>query len=121
MKSKPFDWDKYFSKAKYKEIADSSPDLRSRRHPTVYSPDGKWIYLSSLDIDVEIHDLDELKIILKHLINSYKSEIAQEIKSSINHLRLWRIRVDCIEICGLIRNLVEDHENYYDPDSLLNT
>jgi len=117
MKQKGFDWDKYLSNAKYKEVRDSSPDLSSRRPPTMYSPDRKWIYLSSQDIDFETNDLNGLKSILESLTSYYK--LTREMHKS--NLILHLIKIDFIEVCGLIANLVDNPEDYNDPDSLLNS
>ena len=118
MKQKEFDWDKYLSDSKYKEVRNSSPDLSSRRPPTMYSPDRKWIYLSSQDIDFETNDLNGLKSILEALSSSYN--LTREMHKS-DYLKLYLIRIDFIEVCRLIANLVDNPEDYNDPDSLLDS
>lgn len=114
MKRKSFNWDKHFSNAKYTEIASNSPDLSSRRFPTVYSPNREWIYLSSQDVDIETDDLNGLKSILCALSNSYK--FAMEKK---DYRKLSLLKIDFVEVCRLLQNLVKSPEDYGDPDSLL--
>ena len=116
MKQNDFDWDKYLSCASYNEVRANSPDLSSRRPPTLYSPDRKWIYLSSQDVDLETNNLIELKSMLRAISSSFK--ISTE-KHEADYKKLWLLRIDCFEVCALIANLVDDLEEYSDPDSFL--
>jgi len=116
MKRAEFDWDKYLATAKYAEVVRNSPDLFSRRPPTLYSPDQAWLYLSSQDLAVETDDTDGLKSILDNLLGSYKSA-----KATNDHRKLSIIRIDCIEVCELLLALGESPEDYDNPDRLLDS
>jgi hypothetical protein len=114
VKNKRFDWDKYFDKASYKEVRSNSPELSSRRDPTVYSPGREWIYLSSQDLDARTNDVEELKSILRFLHESFV--IAKKFN---DQTKMARIRIDHLEVCGLLHLLDEAPDDYADPDSLL--
>ena len=116
MKGKSFNVDEYLSNAKYSEVWRNSPDLSSNRPPTFYSPDGKWIYLSSQDDIFSIKDIDGLKSTLQTLSKSYRN--AKAIKTT-PHITFHKIRVDCIEVCSLIAGQVENPEDFNDPDIYL--
>lgn len=115
MKTKSFDWDKYLSTATFKDIVENSPELSSRRLPTLYSPDRKWIYFSAVDLDCQTHDFTELDDMFRLLKEAY-----QLAKEKEDHRKLYLIKVDFIEVCGLLQNLVQSPEYYSDPDALLN-
>lgn len=114
MKRKSFDWDRHFATAQYSEIASSSPDLSSRRHPTAYSPDRNWIYLSSQDLDIETDNREGLTSIFSLLSESYKNS-----KKSEDHRKLSLVKIDFFAVCELLQALVESPEDYDDPDHLL--
>lgn len=116
MKEKDFNVDEYLSNAKYSEVRRNSPELSSNRPPTFYSPDEKWIYLSSQDLLVSTKDIDELKSVLQTLSKAYKN--AKTIQTT-PHIAFHKIRVDCIEVCNLIAGQVENPGNYNDPDIYL--
>jgi len=116
MKRAEFDWDKYLSTAKYAEVVANSPDLSSRRPPTLYSPDRSWLYLSSQDVAVETDDTNGLKAVLQHLSTSYKNA-----KASEDYKKIAGVKLDYFEVCELLQELVDTPEDYDDPDSLLNT
>jgi hypothetical protein len=115
VKNKVFDWDHYFSSASFQQIRELSPELSTRRLPSVYSPDRQLLYLTSLDIDVQTNNVKELLSALDGVRNSYfsiKSAGSCNGKDAI-------ARTDFIEICSLLANLSEDPDEYLDPDALL--
>lgn len=114
MKAKEFDWDKHLATARYSDILANSPELASMRSPTRYSPDRQWIYLSSLDVDCEVNDLEELKKILEDVLRAYAACLPRK-----EYGKLHKLRVDCIEICRLVSELADNPEPYGDPDGLL--
>jgi len=111
-----FDVDEYFLNAKYSEVMKNSPDPFSDRHPTIYSPDRKWIYFSSQDEIFDTKDIDGLKQLLQRLSRVYKTYLATP---TIPFIKLHKIRVDCFAVCELIAGQVENPEDYHDPDSYL--
>lgn len=114
MKAKEFDWDKHLATARYSDILANSPELASMRSPTRYSPDRQWIYLSSLDVDCGVDDLEALKQNLEGVLRAYTTYLSRK-----EYSKLYKLRVDCIEICRLVSELADDSEPYGDPDGLL--
>lgn len=114
MKAKEFDWDKHLATARYSDILANSPELASMRSPTRYSPDRQWIYLSSLDVDCGVDDLEALKQNLEGVLRAHAAYLSRK-----EYGKLHKLRVDCGEICRLVSKLAEDPERYGDPDALL--
>lgn len=114
MTEEQFDWDEYLATASYSEVAANSPDLSSRRRPSLYSPDKKHLNLPSIDCDVSTADEDELKQSLKFVLEAH-----QRHRKSGSLLGQLEARIDCIELVGLLSRLVEDPDQYMDPDALL--
>lgn len=82
------------------------------RSPTRYSPDRQWIYLSSLDVDCGLDDLEALKQNLEGVLRAYTTYLSRK-----EYSKLHKLRADCIEICRLV--FEENPERYGDPDALL--
>lgn len=116
MSKKNFDWDNYFAVASFKDISDRSPDLSSRRLPSIFSPDRKLLYLSSQDDDVETDNPDQLQSALTSIKNTYANVIGREL---IDHGKAYVARTDFIAVCALLANCTEDPDEYADPDQLL--
>lgn len=114
MKAKEFPWDKHLATARYADILANSPELGTQRPPTQYSPDGRWIYLSSLDDDCETDDLEGLQQLLDAVSDRHTACLPKK-----DYSKLHKLRVDCIEICRLISRLADDPESYADPDGWL--
>jgi len=60
-----FDFDKFTSSATFREVR--SLMVESRRIPSMRSPDGAWLYLSSLDDKVEKDDATTMRVYLKEI------------------------------------------------------
>ena len=56
-----FDWDGFLAKADYAAVRRLSPELDRRRPPSMYSPDKRSLYLTSLDTDVSCDDESALR------------------------------------------------------------
>ena len=115
MRKRAFDWDRYFSSASFKQIRELSPELSNRRVPSVYSPDRQFLYLTSLDIDVQSNDATELLIALNEVRNLYFSAKSAESTNGKDVIA----RIDFIELCNLLANCSDDPDEYMDPDALL--
>lgn len=109
---KNFDPDKFLNTASYRQVRELSPQLSGV--PTLYSPDKSQIYLSSLDVVFRTDDVERLKSALRGLRETY--EMA---KSRSEFRRAWRARADHLEVCGLLQHLVDEPEDYGDPDDLI--
>jgi len=116
MPEREFDFDKFCALASFEKIRCLSPDLSSRRLPSMYNPDRKVFYLSSQDVYVDTDDPDQLRFMLEPVRFSYFSAIRS---SPINHCNAYLSRVDFIEICRLLLECADDPSEYSDPDSLL--
>ncbi|MEC4339617.1 hypothetical protein VPH13_12915 [Stenotrophomonas pavanii] len=116
--SDEFPWDQYALSATFATIRKLAPHLSIRALPSMYSPDRRWFYLSSLDIDVLITDEEELRSLLPQLKQGYQSALDNNPKS---HLRLAAYRGDFIEVCMMLSDLATDPDEFADPDTLLDT
>jgi hypothetical protein len=109
-----FDWDKYLATAVYRDVCANSPELSSRRPPSLYNPDRTLLYLPSLDLDVATDDYNELRQMLRAVVETFR--FAQR-KNEIRKMAIAQI--DCTELCGLLQTCAPDPEPYVDPDALL--
>ncbi|MBP4046976.1 hypothetical protein [Chromobacterium violaceum] len=115
MPRKHFDWDGYFSTASFETVRKASPELDGRRPPTTYSPNGKLLYLSSQDFDVEIDDPEQLRQALTATGQSYANAVSPK---HANHFQAYIAEEDFIIICNHLASL-EDPSDFSDPDALL--
>ncbi|WP_141213405.1 hypothetical protein [Janthinobacterium sp. PC23-8] len=113
---KNMNWDKFYSDIEFKELALLAPEFHSRGNPTTYSRDKNVIYLSSLDIDVEVTNESVLRTLLKSVKESYVSSINQ---GRLNIKRAYLAQVDFLELCKILYTLTGDEE-FADPDFALN-
>ncbi len=111
-----FDWDKYCNKASFKEIRERSPLLLGDWPPSMYSPDSKFFYLSSIDDTIETSNQDELLLYLHVVSDSYAQATRVD---KINHKKAYISNIDFIEMCGLLAACASDPEKYADPEALL--
>ncbi|MCU1137064.1 hypothetical protein [Stenotrophomonas maltophilia] len=118
MANDQFPWDQHALGASFASIRKLAPHLSIRALPSMYSPDRRWFYLSSLDIDVLTTDEEELRLLLPQLKLGYQSALDNNPKS---HLRLAAYRGDFIEVCMMLSDLATDPDEFADPDTLLDT
>jgi hypothetical protein len=97
--SKEPDWDSYFSRLSLNEFTSRSPFLAGRFTPTVYSEDGEWVYLSSLDVGVNIKDFSKLEYLLLDIESFYNSEL----KDYRSFYKLSMLETDM----NLLKNLID--------------
>ena len=108
-----FDWDNYMETLSYSQVVDLSPLISSSRPPTMISPDGKLIYLPSLDIAVGTTDTPMLESALASVIDTYRLADFQSDR------RKFTARIDCREICRLLSECSQTPSKYLDPDAML--
>jgi hypothetical protein len=72
-----FNWDKYFASATWNEIREKSPFLDGQRLPSIVHQEAELVYLSSLDLDFSLSDVDGLKSI----IGDVKSTLQRSLES----------------------------------------
>lgn len=70
---KPFDWDRFAMSASFDTVRRLSPELGNRRLPSMYSPDGAWFYISSLDVDVACGEHEEVEAALRNMRDFHRS------------------------------------------------
>lgn len=110
--SSRFNWDSNLANSSYQNVADRSPSLGVP--PTLYSPDGKLLLLSSIDADARVDDSTELKSRLERLTHTFKNYYeSQDFK------RAGRAYVDFFEVCSLLTQIDPDSEQYVFPIDLL--
>lgn len=105
MENKSFNWDKFAQKASFDEVRDLQ--VHAGRIPSMYNPKRTELYLSSMDLDVRVDDVEGLKIIgneIKEYIETFGS-------SSLSDLRkVVELRTDLNEISNLLSGLDEEFE-----------
>jgi hypothetical protein len=77
MPTSDFNWDKYFASATWNEIREKSPFLDGQRLPSIVHQEAELVYLSSLDLDFSLSDVDGLKSI----IGDIKSTLQRSLES----------------------------------------
>ena len=113
MSLKRFDWDAYFSRVSFKELKHNAPEFQTgRRNPSCLSPDGAWIYCSSVDGDAETSSAEALRALLHEVVDAYHSAAPND------HWRRFIATVDCRALCGRLSD-VDDDAVYAHPDELL--
>lgn len=111
-----FDWDEFVAKTSFETVRRLSPELDNRPLPSMYSPDRRWYYVSSLDVDVPTRDEGLLRLALDGVKSRYKSGMEQPRP---NHWKLQANTTDVHQLCHLLSKLVSDPAEFEDPDALL--
>lgn len=90
---KDFDFDSYAQTATFGEIC--SRMIESRRLPSMTSPDGAWLYLSSLDYQVETDDAQTMRAFLEEI-----TERLPVLKADVNlnHSKINDYEIDQAEL-----------------------
>ena len=113
MTEQSFDWDDYLETLSYSQVAEMSPLISSSRAPTMLSPDGKLIYLPTLDIAVGTSDAPMLESALKSVVSTHRTADFQSDR------RRLTARIDCRELCRLLSVCSETPDKFLDPDLML--
>lgn len=124
MREEPlFDWESYVRKATFNEIRDNSPQLAKSRLPTMYSPDKKHLYLTSLDEQI---DLVKINV---DWIDRFLVRIAERFSISLenkDYRKVGESEADFYVLSLLVYNLEltgypsgKYTEEYGDPKGLL--
>jgi len=113
-----FDWDRYKSIASYDEVTEGTSTFGI---PTMYSPEGDIIFISSVDTAYEVSDTDTLTVLLKTLYD----RLVDKLHSTLN-CNEWsfkdvhRTEIDYLIVWGELskRNALPDKYEY--PEYYLN-
>lgn len=73
-----FNWDKYFASAKWNEVREKSPFFDGQKLPSIVHQEADLVYLSSLDLDFSLSDVEGLKSI----IGDIKSTLQRSLESN---------------------------------------
>jgi hypothetical protein len=106
-----FDWDCFLGQASFADVRRLSPELDGRRPPSLYSPDKKLYYSSSLDTDVECANEQDLRSTYKSLMESWRHHAHEPLRRP---LKLHTLRVDITEVVGLLGKIVDDPNEFED-------
>lgn len=66
-----FNWDKYYSQAKWDDIQNKSPFLSNQRLPSLVLEKEGVVYLSSLDLDFNITNVKSLYKMMESIKSSF--------------------------------------------------
>jgi len=109
-------WDQYALGASFASVRRLAPRMSIRALPSIYSPNRRWFYLSSLDIGVLTTDEEKLRCLehdLRGCIRSIRDNTPQ------NLLRLAAYYGDFLEVCIMLHELSTDPYEFADPDARL--
>jgi hypothetical protein len=96
-------WDKHFSKLTWNEVYGNSPFFDGQRLPTLFSPDGNSIYISSLDLALPTGDVDELAEGLENIKSTFDMA-----KRTNGYYKMAMAQSDFRAVQGLLSKLGED-------------
>jgi len=111
-----FNWDQFALGASFATVRRLAPRMGIRALPSMYSPDKRWFYLSSLDEAVHTTDEEELRVYEAELKKSFQS-IRENNPNSL--FRLAAYYGDYLEVCMMLYELSTDPDEFADPDQRL--
>lgn len=100
MPTEMFDWDKYFANAKWDDIRENSPIFYGQRLPSLIHQEVGLVYLSSVDLDFSLSDVDGLESIILDV----KSVLRRSLESS-NYYKAAVASADLVIVENLLSNL----------------
>lgn len=104
---KNFNWDSWATKTTFFGVWGKTAYLQNiRAIPTCFSPDGRYLYLSSLDYAVDVVVVSELEQALEDILQSYLSRLYMG-DSSNTKLNLAIRQCDFDVVCQLLDKLKE--------------
>ncbi|CAA9892102.1 conserved hypothetical protein [Candidatus Methylobacter favarea] len=107
MASNEIDWDKHFSKLTWNEVYENSPFFHGQHLPTLFSPDGTRIYISSLDFEYATDNVPLLKLALDHIKSSFDMA-----KRSNRYYKMAMAKSDFSAVQGLLSQLGADETSH---------
>lgn len=106
-----FDWDAFLGHASFAEVRRLSPELDGRRPPSIYDPDKRLYYSSSLDQAIECQEETDLRLSYEALLANWRHHAREPL---LRPLQLHTLRVDITEVVGMLMKVVEDPEEFAD-------
>lgn len=110
-----FKWDEYLKKAKYKDIVNSQ-FFGFPYAPPMVSPNGKYVYIKALDIDVKTNDYEFLNEILLEVLRRL---IEKSVDNRWSYHALYLLEVDYLLIANILNNAGKLPEDYRYPEFYL--
>lgn len=93
MPSKEFDFDRFFSEATFAQVEQLM--FRARRKPSMRSPDGTWLYLSSVDEQVATDDADSMRFVLGGILDRLA---VLKASNELDHREISTFEIDRTEL-----------------------
>lgn len=78
MQTRNFDWDQYFTSAKWNDVRKNSPFFDGQRPPSLVHQEAGLVYLSSLDLGFSLSDGDSLESVITDVESVLQSAIESE-------------------------------------------
>ncbi len=86
MPQDPFAFDQYFSRVSFRELQRSAPEFQTgRRDPSCLSPDGKWLYCSSVDEIASTGDEENLRLVLNVVVEKHRDAAGRRLLVEVHH------------------------------------
>ena len=102
MSKADFNWDKYFASATWNEIREKSPFLDGQRLPSIVHQEVQLVYLSSLDLDFSLSDVDGLKSVI--------GDIKSTLQRSWESKNYYKVAVASADL-EIISNLLAEQDH----------
>ncbi|MEG3190915.1 hypothetical protein [Lysobacter sp. D1-1-M9] len=104
-----FDWDAFLETARYAEVRRLSPELGRRPPTSMYSPDKRSYFMTSLDLDISCNDEMSLRAMYRTLREAWDAQVKAPYEKP---LRLHTLRVDIGEVASMLMELVDNAEEF---------
>ena len=104
-----FNWDSFLEAARYAEVRRLSPELGRRTPTSMYSPDKRSYFMTSLDLDVSCGDEMSLRAMYRMLREEWDTQVRTPYERP---LRLHTLRIDIGEVASMLVELVDSPEEF---------
>lgn len=104
-----FDWDAFLETTRYAEVRRLSPELGRRPPASMYAPDKRSYFITSLDSDVSCEDEMSLREMYRALREAWDTQVKEPYEKP---LRMHTLRIDIGEVASMLTELVEDAEEF---------
>lgn len=120
MKHVKYDWYKQVQEATFEEMIELSPWVRKKSIPTMYSKCGRYLYLATPDIAIDVNDIDYIMWGLEYTASSFKLGGSGIGRHGFCERDRFICRVDFYELCNILENMfIEAGQGGIDAWSLL--
>lgn len=109
-----FDWKSHLDKATYRKVREHCPILKGSRPPTMYSPDGTLLFLSSINRETPTDVPKELKKMLVKIVDAHRKAVAAG-----DAWQTLAADIDGNEVCLCLFTCDGDPDRYADSGRVL--